>query len=99
MRPPGPLDLVALDFFRTGPSFRRPQHDHRPSRTDWIVRRARGFLNRANLTNRPIEGRRHLLMHLGRFAPLDEVWGVAVAVKQRLEFLMADSREQRRVRD
>ena len=99
VRPPRALHLVALDRLRPGPPFGRAEDDHRPARPERRVRLARALLIRANLPDRLLERRGHLLVHLRGIAPLDEVRRVAVSDEQRLQLLVADAREDRRVGD
>src|SRR4029078_6415182 len=61
--------------------------------------RARGLLCRTNVTDCLLERGGHLLMHLHGIAALDEIWRVAIADEQRLQFLVADAGQDRWVRD
>ena len=100
VRAPGAFDLVAVDLLRPGPALRRAQHDHRPARPDRRCSTARAaFWMRADLADRLLQRRGHLLVHHRRIAALDEVRRVAVADEQRLQLLVADAREDRRVGD
>ena len=99
MRPPGPFHLVALDLLGSGPALGRAQHDHRPARANRGVRLARGFLVRADVGDGLVQRRGHGLMHHRRLTAFDEVRLVAVADEQRLQLLVADPRQNGRIRD
>ena len=97
VRSPRALSFVALDLLGSGPAFRRPEHDHRPARSERRLRRSRLLLQRPDFADRHFQRRRHRLVHHVRIAAFDEVRLVAVADKQRFELLVADAREDRRV--
>ncbi len=99
VRAPRTLGLVPLDLFRTGPALGRSQHDHRPARPVGALGRPRLVLDRANLGDRLVEGGGHFLVHLFGVIAFDEVGRVAVSPKQRLQFFVADAREDRGVGD
>jgi hypothetical protein len=96
---PRVLDPVTVDLFRPGPPLRRSQHDHRPARPGGVVRVPRDVLSRAYFGNGRFDRSGQLLVHRRRVAALNEIRRVAVAGKQRLEFLVADARQDRRVGD
>ena len=57
------------------------------------------LLDRADLRDGLVQGRGHLLVHLVGVGALDEVGRVAVAAEQRLQFLVADARQDGGVGD
>ncbi len=71
--------LLAIDFFRAGPSLRGSQNDHRP----WgPLRRAvssRALLNRLGLGNHGIQSLRHQLVYGLRVGAFDKIRLIAVA--------------------
>jgi hypothetical protein len=54
---------------------------------------------RADFTDRLLQRGRHVPMHRGGIAPFHEKRLVAIADKQRFQFFVADTRENRRIRD
>ena len=102
MRAPRSLDRLAVDEFRSRPTLRCPEHDHRPA---WPLRpfraaeRPRGDLDPANLCQDDIERSGETLVHQCRIVAFDEVRLVAVAVQQLGQFLAADAGQHRRIGD
>ena len=96
---PEALDLVAVDFRRSGPSLGGAQDDHRPARPHGLAGAARLILEGANLADAILQGRGHLLMHQGGVVALDEVRRVSVAGKQALQLVGRNARENRGVGD
>ena len=99
VRAPRALDLVAADLLGAGPALRRAQHDHWPARSLCGAADARVLLDGAYLRDDLVERGGHLLVHFGRLRAFDEIRLVPVADEQRLQFLMADAREDGRVGD
>ena len=106
MRAPGALDLQAVDHLRAGPALGTAQHDHRPGGAGRLPRARRrpgaGPGIGPDLPD-PVRGgvdrRRHQLVHDQRVVPGDVGRLVAVAAQQRVEVVVADPGQQRRVGD
>ena len=77
-----------------GPALRRAQHDHRPARA---LPAAAGCS--ADLAGDLVERGRHRLVHRLGVVALDEPRAVAVAGHQRVELVVRDPAQHRRVRD
>src|SRR6185312_5516717 len=71
MSTPEALDLLAIDFLRTGPALRATQDNHRPARAAVHLAAAGKGLNSADAVEHFVERARHLLVHLGGIAALD----------------------------
>ncbi|MBV6517660.1 MAG: hypothetical protein HCAMLNBO_00226 [Candidatus Brocadia fulgida] len=93
MRTPEALYLVSLDLLRPCPALGRTQHDHRPPRTEGVVRFPRLFLLGTDLADGLFQRGSHLFMHFHGVASLHKIGLVAVADKQRLQLLVADPRK------
>jgi hypothetical protein len=72
---PRALDRMAVDRLRPGPTLGRAQHDHRPAgaRRGDAAAAPRLLLDAPDFPDALLQRRRHLLVHVGRVAPLDEV--------------------------
>ena len=99
MRAPRPLDRQAVDHLRPGPSLRRLEHDHRPTRPGQITVVARPPLDLSDLVEHIVERRRHQAVHLLGIRALDESRRVPIAFEQAPELISRDPREHRRVGD
>ena len=100
MRPPAVLDCDAVDFARTGPSFRRVQYECRPARTLAEAAAARSMLDLANARDDLIERARHREMRrLAARLLVDVERLVAAAAEQLRQFFARNAREHRRARD
>jgi len=99
VRPPGPFDRNAVDLLRACPAFRRPQDDHRPRGAAVGTARSRRILESGDVVERLVERPRERAVHLRRIVAGDEERPPAVALKERGELGLGDSREHRRVGD
>ena len=80
MRTPVAFGLQPVDGLGAGPAFGAAQHDHRPARSGDDGAAAAGrALDRGDLVEDHVEGRRHQLVHRGGIVALDEMRLVAVA--------------------
>ena len=96
---PGALGLEPVHFLGTGPALGGAQDDHGPARTGGDAGAARPLLDRADPGRDRVQGLGHEPVHLGGFRAFDEVRLVTVAHEQALQFVAADAREDRRIRD
>ena len=99
VRAPRPLHRQPVHELRTRPALRRPQHDHRPARPLGAALDAGGALDRGDLLDGGVEHLGHPPVHRLRLVAVDPVDGVAVALQQRRQLVVADAREHRRVGD
>ena len=99
MRPPETFQVVSIHLPRRRPTLRAAQNDHRPARTERLAGTPRLVLDLADLQDALFQRCRHRLVHAARIAALDEIRCVAVADEQRLQLLMADAGQERRVID
>ena len=92
------FDGHAVDFFRTGPAFRRAEDDHRPGFEDRFAARAvrpRLLLNFSYLRVSAIERCGQLLMDARGIVTFDEVRRVTKSAIVGREFVVAPSRRHR----
>ena len=99
MRPPAPFGGLAVDFLRPGPALGGPKHDHRPHRTAGEPFFTGPPLDAGDLGPHRFQRGRHLRVHLGRVAALDEVRPVPVAAQQRVELALRQPRQDGRIGD
>ena len=99
VRAEGAFDLPAVDDFRSGPSLRRRENDHRPARTRDVAANASVLLDRCDLFHCHVERGSHRFVHRRWLVPLDEIRRPPVTAKQLLQFLAGDAGEQRGIRD
>ncbi len=99
MRPEGALDLEPVDEFRSGPTFRRFQHDHRPSRTRRVAGAARMRLDAPDIFDRGFHHGRHALMHGVGIIAFDEKRRPAATAQELFQFLALNAREHRGIAD
>src|ERR1700756_395543 len=97
--PPGALEIMAFDFAWGRPAFRRTQHNHGPARPAQQTLFAGGLLVFADFNNAMLSRRGHGLMHGVDVGALDKVRCPTITAQKALEFLVRDSRQQRRVVD
>ena len=99
VRTPVILSPLAVDLFRTGPAFRRPEHDHGPERPCVGAPSARAGLDAPNVLQNGVERGGHELMHRPGITPFDEIGGVAVPAKQVIQFVVTDTGQHGGIRD
>ena len=102
MGTPSPFDRLAVDHFRSRPALGRAQHDHRPARARDSVRVTMGSgltLDMKNFGQRSLERPGQQLVDDHRIVACDEMRIVTIAAQQIGQFLMADARQHRGVRD
>src|SRR6476646_1662736 len=93
MRTPEALGPLAVDFFRSGPAFRRSEDQHWPL---WPLGCAPGSRCRLDLTDLfddGVERRRHQFVHRLGIVPFDDIRTIAVTTDQRVELGAADTSE------
>ncbi len=107
VRPPGALHRQAVHLGRPGPALRGAQHDHRPARAvpvspatfRYVSMVACLVLDGADPGDGRIHGRGHVLVHGGRLVAGDVARLVPVPAQQRIELVVADARQHRRIGD
>src|SRR5690606_24009907 len=100
VRSPEVLDLLPVDFLRSGPAFRAAQDNHGPARPlAGPVFSAGLQLYLADTVHRPVQGISHGPVHRNRVLTRDEQRFVAVAPEEVPEFRVRHPRQQGRVRD
>ena len=97
MRTERALNVLAINDFRSGPSLRGAQHDHRPSRALRIAGLTRMFLDCKNLLNDLVHGLSHEPVHRHRIIAFYKVRLPAIALQQVFQLFMRDSRKNRRI--
>ena len=83
----GALGGRAVHLLRTGPALGRAEHEHGPAGTGGFAELPGPLLNALNLPHRPVQGRGHLLVHLGGLVPLHKAGGPAAALEEVLHLL------------
>ena len=99
VRAPRSLDRQPVHRLRARPALRRAQHDHRPARPLGSALDAGGALDGGYLLHDGVEHLGHAPVHRLRLVAVDPVDGVAVALEQRRQLVVADPCEHRRVGD
>ena len=99
VRAPRALRRLPVDLLGARPPLRRAHHDHRPARAFGPALLARGSLDGGDLLDDRVEHLRHPLVHRLGLVAVDPVHGVAIALEQRVELVVADPGEDGRVRD
>src|SRR5215471_1822782 len=90
---------MSVYFPRSRPALGAAQNDHRPARARWLAAAACLILDPADLQDAVLQGSGHCLMHALVFAAFHEIRGVPVADKQRLQLLVTDASQDRRIVD
>jgi hypothetical protein len=85
------LNPKAIDDLGSRPSFRRPQNDHRPTRSGGVRVCSRVALDAANVLYGLIDGRGHPLVHRIGIVALYKVGRPSTATKELLQFLGLDA--------
>src|SRR5690606_8892269 len=100
VRSPEVLDLLPVDFLRSGPAFRAAQDNHGPARPlAGPVFSAGLQLDLAETVHRPVQGISHGPVHRNRVLTLDEQRLVAVAPEEISQFRVRHARQQSGVGD
>src|ERR1019366_5320069 len=97
-------DGFSVDHFWSRPTLRAAQDHHRPHGPIQIPATASvvltsGVLNRSNFAHDHVQSSGHELMHGFGLVSFDEIRLPAIASEEMSKFLIAHSREQRRIRD
>src|ERR1700735_325932 len=99
VRAPESLQVVVVDLPRRRPSLGAAQNDHRQSRADRFPGVTRFVLDFADLEDAVRNGRSNRLLPALRVAAFDEIRRVPLSSDQRLQFLVANARQNRGVVD
>src|SRR5215469_2574497 len=100
VRAPKVLDFMTVDFLRSGPSLRTPQHDHWPPRSLRLTSsQPRVGLNAPNFKYARLQRDSHFLVHFMRVGSLHDVRSPPVTLEERVEFFVWDPREDCRIID
>src|SRR5262245_52485726 len=91
VRTPVVLRALPIDLLRARPALERAEHDHRPARPSCETVPARVALDAVDLVERRVERGCHELVHRGRVIAFNDMRRVAVAAKELLELLAADT--------
>jgi len=91
---PEAFHLVTIHFAGRAPALGGAQDDHRPARPVRHALAAGFFLGGADGADAQVQGRRHGLVHGLGVRTFDEIGGVAVAIEQVFQLLVADARQQ-----
>ena len=93
------LDGEPIDRFRSGPTLRRTEHDHRPAGMCAWATCASFALDARDLFEAGVEGGRQSLVHRLRFISSHIQGRVPVALEQAGQLLFGYARQHRRVGD
>ena len=102
MGAPEAFDLVAIHFFRAGPTFGRAQHDHGPPGPLDLLSRGRTacfLLDSANLEHAVFQHFRHLRVHHVGVAAFDEMRSPSKTLEQHLQLILRYACQDGRVGD
>ena len=70
--------------------YKRQEHEHGPAGAGGLAELPGPLLNALNLPHRPVQGRGHLLVHLGGLVPLHKAGGPAAALEEVLQMCIRD---------
>src|SRR5580704_7710472 len=90
---------MAVDLSRRGPALGTAQDDHRPTWPKGLPGLACLFLDFADLQDAVLQGGGHRLVHAFVVSALYKIRGISVTDEQRLQLVVADPRQDRRVVD
>ncbi len=102
VRPPGAFDRIAVDGRRASPALGRAQDDHRPAcvlPSGVGARRPRLLLDEGDAVQGVVQRAGHGVVHLGGVAAGHVQRVVPVAAQQRVELVLGDPGQHRRVGD
>ena len=99
MRAERAFDLISVYILWACPSLRGTEHDHWPFRSCRIIIFSCVFLDLLDLIHNLIQCICHFPVHLHRIVALYKIWFPATSVKEMLQFLMRNTRKNRRIAD
>src|SRR5208337_1834251 len=91
--PPEAFEVVPVHLARGGPTFGAAQDDDRPARPKGLTGPPRLFLDFADFQNAMLQGRSHRLVHALVIAAFHKIRSVPITDEQRLQLVVADTRQ------